>query len=69
MFHSIYGTEFFGQQTLSLSRRGELCGLIGEPAENLAYLYSATSRESRHGSLLRQGGLPLTDWRSGHSIT
>jgi hypothetical protein len=46
MFHSIYGTEKFQGFTLSLERRGEVRTLIGERAENLAYLNCAMDRAS-----------------------
>ena len=44
MFHSIYGTEKFQGFTLPLERRGEVKTLIGDRAEELAYL------NLRHGS-------------------
>jgi len=37
MFHSIYGTEKFQGFKLTLDRRGELAGLIGEGPERLAF--------------------------------
>jgi hypothetical protein len=46
MFHSIYGTERFRGFTLPLERRGEVCSLIGERAERLAYLNCAIDRAS-----------------------
>lgn len=38
LFHSIYGTEGFQDFTLSLDRRPELRGLIGDYAEKLAFV-------------------------------
>jgi hypothetical protein len=46
MFHSIYGTEKFQGFTLPLERRGEVCALIGDRAERLAYLNCAMDRAS-----------------------
>jgi hypothetical protein len=46
MFHSIYGTEKFQGFTLPLERRGEVRSLIGERAEQLAYLNCAMDRAS-----------------------
>ncbi len=44
LFHSIYGTQMFQGFTLPLERRGELAGIIGERAEQLAYLFCAMHR-------------------------
>jgi hypothetical protein len=46
MFHSIYGTELFQGFKLPLERRGEVCALIGERAERIAYLNCAMDRAS-----------------------
>ncbi len=46
MFHSIYGTEKFQGFKLPLERRGEVRDLIGERAEELAYLNCAMDRAS-----------------------
>src|SRR4029078_2357319 len=46
MFHSIYGTEKFRKFSLPVSRRQEICQLIGERAEFLAYLNCAMDRAS-----------------------
>ena len=46
MFHSIYGTEKFQGFTLPLERRGEVKSLIGDRAEELAYLNCAMDRAS-----------------------
>lgn len=46
MFHSIYGTERFQGFKLPLERRGDVRELIGERAENLAYLNCAMDRAS-----------------------
>lgn len=44
LFHSIYGTEYYTLQSASLDRRAEVAAIIGERAEQLAYLFCATSR-------------------------
>lgn len=46
MFHSIYGTESFQEFQLPLDRRSEICQLIGERSERLAYLNSAINYAS-----------------------
>jgi hypothetical protein len=46
MFHSIYGTQQFQGFKLPLERRQEVRDLIGERAEQLAYLNCAMQRES-----------------------
>jgi hypothetical protein len=46
MFHSVYGTERFQGFKLPLERRGEIAALIGERAEQLAYLNCAMDRAS-----------------------
>src|SRR5437870_560884 len=46
MFHSIYGTERFQRFALPLARRPEVCSLIGERAERLAYINCAMDRAS-----------------------
>ncbi|HEX5126718.1 MAG TPA: GNAT family N-acetyltransferase [Rhodocyclaceae bacterium] len=44
LFHSIYGTNAFQQSSLSFERRGELRALIGERAEQLAFLFCSIER-------------------------
>src|SRR5712691_9128783 len=46
LFHSIYGTELFQGFKLPLESRAELCGLIGDRAERLAYVNCAMDRQS-----------------------
>lgn len=41
LFHSIYGTESFKTQTVVLAQRDHIRALIGERAEELAYLFCA----------------------------
>jgi Aspartyl/Asparaginyl beta-hydroxylase len=44
LIHSVYGTEAFHAQLVSLSRRSELATVAGDRAERLAYLFSVTPR-------------------------
>lgn len=44
LIHSVYGTDVHREQTLALSRRGELRTIAGAEAERLAYLFSVTPR-------------------------
>src|SRR6266536_1789615 len=53
MFHSIYGTELFRKFQLPLERRPEVCALIGERAERLAYLNCVMDRASLDESVAR----------------
>ncbi len=46
MFHSIYGTERFQRFALPLQRRADVCALIGERAERLAYVNCVMDRAS-----------------------
>lgn len=45
LFHSIYGTAWFKQSLRSFSDRDEIRNLIGDKAEELAYLFCATDRK------------------------
>ena len=58
MYHSIYGTEKFQGFTLPVERRGEVCELIGERAEFLAYMNCAMDRES-FDALVARGTPPF----------
>jgi hypothetical protein len=70
MFHSIYGTERFRGFTLSLERRSEVRGLIGERAERLAYLNCAMDRASFDRALEQTGKTyRIRDRLTGEEIT
>jgi len=56
VFHSIYGTELFQRFTLPLERRGEVRDLIGERAEQLAYLNCAMDRTHFDRSVFQTAG-------------
>lgn len=44
LFHSIYGTEDHKIQSASLGIRAEVASVIGQPAEELAFLFCVTAR-------------------------
>jgi aspartate beta-hydroxylase len=44
LIHSVYGTDAFEHHLLALARRAEVCELVGEQAERLAYLFGVTPR-------------------------
>lgn len=56
MFHSIYGTESFQSFALPLDRRTDVRSLIGERAEQLAYLNCAMDRASFDDAVDRDTG-------------
>ena len=39
LFHSVYGTAYFKPKTISLDNRDIVKGIIGEEAENLAFMF------------------------------
>ncbi|MGV7241497.1 DUF6817 domain-containing protein [Caballeronia sp. M23-90] len=45
-FHSIYGTEEFREKAVSIERRPEIKGMIGEEAEALVYLFCLADRNA-----------------------
>ena len=44
LFHSIYGTNAFRHQAVSLDERHDVAKLIGYPAERLAYIFCSCAR-------------------------
>jgi Aspartyl/Asparaginyl beta-hydroxylase/Domain of unknown function (DUF6817) len=44
LIHSVYGTEAYHPQLVSLSRRDEVAAVAGDQAEHIAYLFSVTPR-------------------------
>ncbi len=52
LFHSVYGTSAFHKQTIKLSARDEVRALIGDEAEELAYLFCVCERYSCFTALL-----------------
>jgi hypothetical protein len=65
LFHSIYGTEGFPRASVPLSRRDEIRGLIGKPAEQLVYRYCAMSYSSLQQSV--EAGRPMLHDRFTHA--
>ncbi|MEN5378521.1 DUF6817 domain-containing protein [Sphingobacterium kitahiroshimense] len=45
LFHSIYGTNTFKNQSIELSKRCEVRKVIGDKAEDLAFLFCTTNRK------------------------
>lgn len=44
LFHSVYGTSHFTAQSVHLDNRREIAAVIGDRAEELAYLFCVTDR-------------------------
>lgn len=44
LFHSVYGTQYYKVQSASFDRRTDVAAVIGERAEELAYLFCVTDR-------------------------
>jgi hypothetical protein len=44
LFHSIYGTQYYKLQSADLADRNHIAGVIGSPAEELAFLFCTTDR-------------------------
>ncbi len=61
LFHSVYSTEAFEAAAVSLDRRGEVCGLIGDEAERLAWLFGVMERESFDANLGGAGSPKITN--------
>ena len=59
--HAAYGTDGFGSTLLSLQERPVLCGLIGERAEALVYLYASCDRDDLYPQLGRQYAVRFRD--------
>src|SRR5262249_47393578 len=70
MFHSIYGTQQFQGFKLPLESRAEVRALIGERAEQLAYLNCVMDRASLD-QVLEQAGEPycIVNRLTGEEVT
>jgi hypothetical protein len=55
LFHSVYGTEVFSQATIPSSLRPEVRALIGDRAEQLAFLFGVMDRLSLFDNLFDPG--------------
>ena len=51
LFHSVYGTETFHEISIPLSMRPQLQALIGEEAEQAAWLFGSIRRETLDGNI------------------
>lgn len=61
LYHSVYGTEVFTTQTITLDARRKVKEAIGEQAEEIAYLYFAVHRPSLYANLTHDAPYALTD--------
>jgi hypothetical protein len=69
MFHSIYGTEKFQGFKLPLERRPEVRALIGDRAEDLAYLNCAMDRASfDRAAASAEGPYRIVDRLTGETV-
>lgn len=55
LFHSVYGTEYFGTAALSIDRRAEVRSLIGVEAEQLVWLWCFMRRCTLYDNMDRYG--------------
>lgn len=46
LFHSIYGTVYYKVESASLERRTDIAAVIGDRAEELAFLFCVTDRKA-----------------------
>jgi hypothetical protein len=51
LFHSIYGTRDYPFRSVELAQRGRIRDAIGEPAEEIVYLYCVTDRAELWGQI------------------
>ena len=69
VLHSIYGTELFQRFTLPLERRDEVRELIGDRAEQVAYLNCAMDRTHFDSEILKTcGPYQVLDRFTGEAI-
>jgi hypothetical protein len=67
LFHSVYGTQFLGDELIGTDRRPELRALIGEDAEAVAYLWHGIKRETLANNLDREDDLRI-EFRDGSEV-
>lgn len=68
-FHSIYGTNIFNHQTLSVTQRSLVVEMIGEQAERLAYIFCTCDRPKTLVDAVKRGPpYQVKDYRSGETI-
>ena len=68
LFHSVYGTESFGQEAVPLDLRPRVREVIGEQAEALAYLFGAMAKESFDASVERGSDFRIHDRHAGQDV-
>lgn len=66
LFHSIYGTNAFGHQSLNRNDREKLRACIGNEAEQLAYMFCSVDRPKALINSLN--GLPIVDRLTGETL-
>jgi hypothetical protein len=59
LFHSVYGTQFLGDELIGTDRRDEVRALIGPDAEAVVWLWHGIERQSLAQNLDREEGLEI----------
>ncbi|HEX8647926.1 MAG TPA: hypothetical protein VF715_13610 [Thermoleophilaceae bacterium] len=59
LFHSVYGTQFLGDELLGLDRRDDVRAMIGDEAEAVVWLWHGIKRESLADNLGRESGMRI----------
>ena len=67
LFHSVYGTQFLGDELIGTDRRDELRALIGDEAEAVAFLWHGIKRETLADNLGRDEDLRI-EFRDGSEV-
>jgi hypothetical protein len=65
LYHSVYGTEFFRTETLALDARERVKAAIGDPAEQLTFLFCVMRRSSLYENLDRGAPYSVEDREGG----
>lgn len=68
LFHSVYGTESFEPETVSLAKRESVRELIGKPAEEMVYLFSVMTQESFENNLRADPEYRLRERTTGNWV-
>ncbi|MCZ6597945.1 MAG: hypothetical protein O7B99_09925 [Planctomycetota bacterium] len=68
LFHSVYGTEFFSAASIASEQRAEVRAVIGEEAEEIAFLWCTIRRASLVENLDREQDLRARDRRTDDRI-
>lgn len=61
LFHSVYGTESFAHETISLSERQLVRSMIGGECEDLVFVFSVMTKESFDATIGENGTHRLED--------